>query len=92
MKRNLFAELKQGLKEVKVERQGKLSLRKVEVESLDTVDVPAEEIKAAGEACSGSQAVAGTSTLPCTQPSRLASGTALSNPAKSCLMQHARSF
>jgi putative transcriptional regulator len=57
MKRNLFAELEQGLGELKVEREGKLTLRKVDVDVPDVVEVTADEIKAVREANKASQAV-----------------------------------
>lgn len=57
MKRNLFAELKQGLDELTAEREGKLTLRKINVDVPDVVEVTAEEIKAVREANKTSQAV-----------------------------------
>lgn len=57
MKRNIFAELKQGLGDLTAEREGKLTLRKVEVESPDAVEVTADEIRAVREANNASQAV-----------------------------------
>jgi putative transcriptional regulator len=57
MKRNLFAELEQGLGELKAEREGKLTLRKVDVDVPDVVEVTADEIKAVREANKASQAV-----------------------------------
>ena len=57
MKRNLFAELKQGIDDLSAEREGKLTLRKVEVEIPDVIQVSAEEIKTVREGVHASQAV-----------------------------------
>jgi putative transcriptional regulator len=57
MKRNLFAELQEGMEALAAERQGKLTLRKVRVEAPDPVQVSADEIKAVREATHSSQAV-----------------------------------
>ncbi|MFM0366535.1 helix-turn-helix domain-containing protein [Paraburkholderia sediminicola] len=57
MKRNLFAELKEGMAELAAEREGKVTLRKVDVEIPDVVQVSAEEIKTVREAVHASQAV-----------------------------------
>jgi putative transcriptional regulator len=57
MKRDLFAELKQGLGELKAEREGKLTLRKLNVDVPEVLEVSAEEIKAVREANKTSQAV-----------------------------------
>lgn len=57
MKRNLFAELKAGFDELKAEREGKLTLRKLSVALPDTVEITADEIKAVREANNASQAI-----------------------------------
>ncbi len=57
MKRNLFAELKEGMDALAAEREGKMTLRKVKVRVLQPVDVTAEEIKAIRAAAHASQAV-----------------------------------
>ncbi|CBJ39750.1 Putative transcriptional regulator protein (plasmid) [Ralstonia solanacearum CMR15] len=57
MKRNLFAELKEGMDALAAEREGKMTLRKVKVRVLQPVDVTAEEIKAVRAAAHASQAV-----------------------------------
>jgi putative transcriptional regulator len=57
MKRNLFAELKEGMDALAAEREGKVTLRKVHVEVPDQVQVSPEEIKAVREATRASQAV-----------------------------------
>lgn len=57
MKRNLFAELKDGLAELAAEREGKVTLRKVEVDIPDVVQISAEEIRSVSEAVHASQAV-----------------------------------
>ncbi len=57
MKRNLFAELKEGMDALAAEREGKMTLRKVEVRVLQPIDVTAEEIKAVRAAARASQAV-----------------------------------
>ncbi|AEG70750.1 MULTISPECIES: helix-turn-helix domain-containing protein [Ralstonia solanacearum species complex] len=57
MKRNLFAELKEGMDALAAEREGKMTLRKVEVRVLQPIDVTAEEIKAVRAAAHASQAV-----------------------------------
>lgn len=57
MKRNLFAELKEGMDALAAEREGKMTLRKVKVRVLQPVDVTAEEIKAVRAAVHASQAV-----------------------------------
>ena len=57
MKRNLFAELKEGMAELAGEREGKLTLRTVDVEIPDALDVSPEEIRTVREALHASQAV-----------------------------------
>jgi putative transcriptional regulator len=57
MKRNLFAELKEGMAELTGEREGKLTLRTVDVEIPDALDVSPEEIRTVREALHASQAV-----------------------------------
>jgi putative transcriptional regulator len=57
MKRNLFAELKEGMAALAEEREGKVTLRKVRVEVPDTVQVSPDEIKAVRESTHSSQAV-----------------------------------
>ncbi|WP_176462254.1 helix-turn-helix domain-containing protein [Ralstonia solanacearum] len=57
MKRNLFSELKEGMDALAAEREGKMTLRKVEVRVLQPIDVTAEEIKAVRAAAHASQAV-----------------------------------
>ncbi len=57
MKRNLFAELTEGMDALAAEREGKMTLRKVEVRVLQPIDVTAEEIKAVRAAAHASQAV-----------------------------------
>ncbi|WP_055326066.1 helix-turn-helix domain-containing protein [Ralstonia solanacearum] len=57
MKRNLFAELKEGMDALAAAREGKMTLRKVEVRVLQPIDVTAEEIKAVRAAAHASQAV-----------------------------------
>nr|CUV30430.1 Antitoxin igA-2 [Ralstonia solanacearum] len=57
MKRNLFAELKEGMDALAAEREGKMTLRKVKVRVLQPLDVTAEEIKAVRAAAHASQAV-----------------------------------
>jgi putative transcriptional regulator len=57
MKRNLFAELKAGFDELKAEREGKLTLRKLSVDLPDIVEITADEIKAIREANNASQAI-----------------------------------
>jgi putative transcriptional regulator len=57
MKRNLFAELTEGLEELKSAYEGKATLHKVKVEIRDKVEVTAEEIRAVREAINASQAV-----------------------------------
>ncbi|MDE1179702.1 helix-turn-helix domain-containing protein [Paraburkholderia sp.] len=57
MKRNLFAELKEGMNALAEEREGKVTLRKVRVEVPDTVQVSPDEIKAVRESTNSSQAV-----------------------------------
>ena len=56
-KRNLFAELSEGLDALAAEREGKVTLRKVAVEALDPVEVSAEEIRNVRETAHVSQAV-----------------------------------
>lgn len=56
-KRNLFAELSEGLDALAAERDGKVTLRKVAVEALDPVEVSAEEIRNVRETAHVSQAV-----------------------------------
>ncbi|MHA6896579.1 helix-turn-helix domain-containing protein [Ralstonia pseudosolanacearum] len=57
MKRNLFAELKEGMDALAAEREGKMTLRKAKVRVPQPVDVTAEEIKAVRAAARASQAV-----------------------------------
>jgi putative transcriptional regulator len=57
MKRNLFAELKEGMAELAAEREGKLTLRKVEVEVPEVLDISPDEIRTVREALHASQAV-----------------------------------
>ncbi|CAB3771179.1 helix-turn-helix domain-containing protein [Paraburkholderia humisilvae] len=57
MKRNLFAELKEGMEALAAEREGKVTLRRVHVEIPDDVEVSPAEIKAVREATRSSQAV-----------------------------------
>jgi putative transcriptional regulator len=57
MKRNLFAELKEGMEALAAEREGKVTLRRVRVEVPDSVQVSADEIKAVRESTHSSQAV-----------------------------------
>lgn len=57
MKRNLFAELKEGMDALASEREGKVTLRKVRVEIPDEVQVSPDEIKSVREATHSSQAV-----------------------------------
>ncbi len=57
MKRNLFAELKEGFGELAAEREGKVTLRKVHLSVPDEVIVSPEEIKAVRERAHASQAV-----------------------------------
>jgi len=57
MKRNLFAELKQGMDDLAAQRDGKLTLRKVEIDVPDVIEVSAEEIKTVRESVHASQAV-----------------------------------
>jgi putative transcriptional regulator len=57
MKRNLFAELKDGMAALAAEREGKVTLRKVHVEIPEEVQVSPEEIKAVRESTHSSQAV-----------------------------------
>ncbi|HTI18426.1 MAG TPA: helix-turn-helix domain-containing protein [Trinickia sp.] len=57
MKRNLFAELKEGMADLAAERAGKVTLRKMDVEIPDVVEVSPEEIKTVREAVHASQAV-----------------------------------
>lgn len=45
MKRNLFAELKEGMAELAAEREGKLTLRTVDVEVPDALEVSPDEIR-----------------------------------------------
>ncbi|MEW6344952.1 MAG: type II toxin-antitoxin system MqsA family antitoxin [Paraburkholderia sp.] len=57
MKRNLFAELKEGMAELAAEREGKLTLRTVDVEVPDALEVSPDEIRTVREALHASQAV-----------------------------------
>jgi putative transcriptional regulator len=57
MKRNLFAELKEGMEALKAEREGKITLHRVHVEIPDEVEVSPEEIRAVRESTRSSQAV-----------------------------------
>lgn len=57
MKRNLFAELKEGMAELKAAHEGKLTLHTVKVEIPDEVKVSPAEIKAVRESTRSSQAV-----------------------------------
>lgn len=57
MKRNLFAEPKEGMDALAAEREGKATLRKVKVRAPEPVGVSAEEIKAVRAAARASQAV-----------------------------------
>lgn len=57
MKRNLFAELKEGLDELKAAHEGKATLRTVTVDVPDRVEVTAEEIRTVREGIKASQAV-----------------------------------
>jgi putative transcriptional regulator len=57
MKRNLFAELKEGLEELKAAHEGKVTLHTVTVEVPDRVEVTADEIKTVRETAKMSQAV-----------------------------------
>jgi putative transcriptional regulator len=57
MKRNLFAELKEGVEELKAAQKGKATLHTVTVEVPDRVEITAEEIKTVREAAHASQAV-----------------------------------
>ncbi|MHA6880903.1 helix-turn-helix domain-containing protein [Ralstonia pseudosolanacearum] len=57
MKRNLFAELKEGMDALAAEREGKMTLCKAKVRVLQSIDVTAEEIKAVRAAAHASQAV-----------------------------------
>jgi putative transcriptional regulator len=57
MKRNLFAELKEGVEALAAERDGKVTLHRVRVEVPDAVQVSPEEIKAVRESTHSSQAV-----------------------------------
>ncbi|MFM0026315.1 transcriptional regulator [Paraburkholderia madseniana] len=56
MKRNLFAELKEGMAELAAEREGKVTLRKADFKIPDVVQVSAEEIKTLREGLHASQA------------------------------------
>ncbi|WP_439894212.1 helix-turn-helix domain-containing protein (plasmid) [Ralstonia sp. 25C] len=57
MKRNLFAELKEGMDALAAEREGKTTLRKIKVRAPEPVNVSADEIKAVRAAAHASQAV-----------------------------------
>jgi putative transcriptional regulator len=57
MKRNLFAELREGMEALAAERDGKLTLHRVSVEAPDAVQVSPDEIKAVRESTHSSQAV-----------------------------------
>jgi len=57
MKRNLFAELKEGLAELKAAHEGRATLHTVKVEIPDKLEVTAEEIRAIRESINASQAV-----------------------------------
>jgi len=57
MKQNLFAELKEGMAELAAEREGKLTLRTVDVEVPDALEVSPDEIRTVREALHASQAV-----------------------------------
>ncbi|ALP65804.1 MULTISPECIES: helix-turn-helix domain-containing protein [Paraburkholderia] len=57
MKRNLLAELTEGLEELKSAHEGKTTLHKVKVEIRDKLEVTAEEIRAVRESINASQAV-----------------------------------
>ena len=56
-KRNLFAELTEGLDALAAEREEKITLRKIKAEVPDVLDVSPAEIKAVREASHASQAV-----------------------------------
>jgi putative transcriptional regulator len=56
-KRNLFAELTEGLDALAAEREKKITLRKIKAEVPDALDVSPAEIKAVREASHASQAV-----------------------------------
>jgi putative transcriptional regulator len=56
-KRNLFQELAEGFEALADERNGKVTLRTVAVESLEPVEVTAEEIRQVRESAHVSQAV-----------------------------------
>ena len=57
MKRNLLAELKEGMEALSTEREGKVTLRRVRVEVPDAVQISPDEIKAVRESTHSSQAV-----------------------------------
>lgn len=57
MKRNLLAELKEGLEELRAAHEGKATLHTVIVEIPDRVEVSAAEIKTVRETSKMSQAV-----------------------------------
>jgi putative transcriptional regulator len=64
-KRNLFAELKQGLEELAVERKGKTTLSSTVVPMAGPVEVPVAQIKAVRESLHLSQAVMARRPLGC---------------------------
>ena len=57
MKRNLLAELKEGMEALAAEREGKVTLRRVRVEVPEAVQISPDEIKAVRESTHSSQAV-----------------------------------
>nr|WP_057929705.1 XRE family transcriptional regulator [Burkholderia ambifaria] len=57
MKRNLFAELKEGMADLKAPHEGKATLHTVKVEIPEKVEVTADEIRTVREAIKASQAV-----------------------------------
>ena len=57
MKRNLFAELNEGLEALKEERQGKRTLRTTHAQAKPVVKVSAQEVKAVRESLHLSQPV-----------------------------------
>ncbi|MEM5387218.1 helix-turn-helix domain-containing protein [Paraburkholderia phymatum] len=57
MKRNLFAELTEGLNELKAAHKGKATLHTVKVEIRDKVEITGEEIRIVRESLNASQAV-----------------------------------
>jgi putative transcriptional regulator len=57
VKRNLLAELKEGMEALAAERKGKVTLRRVRVEVPEAVQISPDEIKAVRESTHSSQAV-----------------------------------